>query len=137
MGGMSRLDRCDATKATKSMKNSPYSMVSKPQRRVHVPLCGALRGGYQKIYKRLGNQILGFPLSSGFPRNPKINKFHNVMTMGSFQCRVGLMTHKYRGCIVLLSINKSVEANEEQKALTSSFDQGFTVKTSKQVFMGI
>jgi hypothetical protein len=26
-----------------------------------------------------------------------------------------LMTHKYRGCIVVLSINKSVEPNEEQK----------------------
>jgi hypothetical protein len=33
-----------------------------------------------------------------------------------------LMTHKYRGCIVVLSINKSVEPNEEQKVLTSSFD---------------
>jgi hypothetical protein len=42
-----------------------------------------------------------------------------------------LMTHKYRGCIVVLLINKSVEANEEQKVLTSSFDQGFTVNTSK------
>jgi hypothetical protein len=26
----------------------------------------------------------------------------------------GVMTHKYRGCIVVLSINKSVEPNEEQ-----------------------
>jgi hypothetical protein len=33
-----------------------------------------------------------------------------------------LMTHKYRGCIVVLSINKSVEPNEEQKVLTSGFD---------------
>jgi hypothetical protein len=32
------------------------------------------------------------------------------------------MTHKYRGCIVVLSINKSVEPNEEQKMLTSSLD---------------
>jgi hypothetical protein len=48
-----------------------------------------------------------------------------------------LMTHKYRGCIVVLSINKSVEPNEEKKVLTSSFDQGFTVNTSKQVFRGI
>jgi hypothetical protein len=29
------------------------------------------------------------------------------------------MTHKYRGCIIVLSINKSVEPNEEQKVLTS------------------
>jgi hypothetical protein len=48
-----------------------------------------------------------------------------------------LMTHKYRGCIVVLSINKSVEPNEEQKVLMSGFDQGFTVNTSKQVFRGI
>jgi hypothetical protein len=48
-----------------------------------------------------------------------------------------LMTHKYRGCIVVLSINKSVEPNEEQKVLMSSFNQGFTVNTSKQVFRGI
>jgi hypothetical protein len=48
-----------------------------------------------------------------------------------------LMTHKYRGCIIVLSINKSVEPNEEQKVLTSGFDQGVTVNTSKQVFRGI
>jgi hypothetical protein len=39
-----------------------------------------------------------------------------------------LMTHKYRGCIIVLSINKSVEPNEEQKVLTSGFDQGFSIK---------
>jgi hypothetical protein len=33
-----------------------------------------------------------------------------------------LMTHKYRGCIIVLSINKSVKPNEEQKMLTSGFD---------------
>jgi hypothetical protein len=48
-----------------------------------------------------------------------------------------LMTHKYRGCIVVLLINKSVKPNEEQKVLMSSFDQGFTVNTSKRVFRGI
>jgi hypothetical protein len=51
-----------------------------------------------------------------------------------FKC---VMTHKYRGCIVVLSINKSVEPNEEQKVLMSSFNQGITVNTSKQVFRGI
>ena len=44
------------------------------------------------------------------------------------------MTHKYRGCIAVLSINKSVEPNEEQKVLTSGFDPGITANTSKQVF---
>ena len=48
-----------------------------------------------------------------------------------------LMTHKYRGCIVVLSINKSVEPNEEQKVLASNLDQKFTVKTSRQVFSSI
>jgi hypothetical protein len=48
-----------------------------------------------------------------------------------------VMTLKYRGSIIVLLINKSVEPNEEQKVLTSSFDQGFTVNTSKQVFRGI
>jgi hypothetical protein len=43
------------------------------------------------------------------------------------------MTHKYRGYIVVLLINKSVEPNKEQKVLTSGFDQGFTVNTSKWV----
>jgi hypothetical protein len=47
------------------------------------------------------------------------------------------MTHKYRGCIIVLSINKSVEPNEEQKVLTSGFDQGITANTSKRVFGGI
>ena len=32
-----------------------------------------------------------------------------------------VMTHKYRGSIVVLSISKSVEPNEEQKEMTSSF----------------
>jgi hypothetical protein len=45
-----------------------------------------------------------------------------------------LITHKYRGCIVVLLINKSVKPNEVQKVLTSSFDQGITVNTSKLVF---
>jgi hypothetical protein len=49
----------------------------------------------------------------------------------------GLITHKYRWCIIVLSINKSVEPNKDQKVLTSSFDQGFTINTSKQVFGGI
>jgi hypothetical protein len=48
-----------------------------------------------------------------------------------------VMTHKYMVCIVVLLINKSVEPNEEQKVLTISFDQEFTVNTSKRVFRGI
>jgi hypothetical protein len=47
-----------------------------------------------------------------------------------------LMTHKYRGCIVVSSISKNVDPNEEQKVLTSSFDEGFTVNAHRQVFRG-
>ena len=32
-----------------------------------------------------------------------------------------LMTYKYRGSIVVLSISKSVEPNEERKEMTSGF----------------
>ena len=35
--------------------------------------------------------------------------------------RVKMMTHKYRGSIVVLSISKSVEPNEEEKEMTSGF----------------
>jgi hypothetical protein len=39
-----------------------------------------------------------------------------------------MMTHKYRGSIVVLSISKSVEPNEEQKEMTSGFQQGIFCK---------
>ena len=39
-----------------------------------------------------------------------------------------LMTHKYRGSIVVLSISKSVEPNVEQKEMTSGFQQGNVCK---------
>ena len=35
-----------------------------------------------------------------------------------------VMTHKCRGSIIVLLISKSVEPNEEQKEMTSSFQQG-------------
>ena len=33
----------------------------------------------------------------------------------------GMMTHKYRGSIIVLSISKSVKPNEEQNEMTSGF----------------
>ena len=39
-----------------------------------------------------------------------------------------LMTHKYRGSIVVLSISKSVEPNEERKEMASGFQQGNVCK---------
>ena len=49
---------------------------------------------------------------------------YNVLGRG--RC---LMTHKYRGSIVVLSISKSVEPNEEQKEMTSSFSKVFSAST--------
>ena len=42
--------------------------------------------------------------------------------------RLGLMSHKCRGTIIVLSISKSVEPNEEQKEMISSFQQGILCK---------
>ena len=39
-----------------------------------------------------------------------------------------LITHKYRGSIIVLSISKSVEPNEEQKEMISGFQQGILCK---------
>ena len=39
------------------------------------------------------------------------------------------MTHKYRGSIIVLSINKSVEPNEEQKEMISGFSKVFSAST--------
>ena len=38
------------------------------------------------------------------------------------------MTHKYMGSIVAFSISKSVEPNEEEKEMTSGFQQGIVWK---------
>ena len=40
-----------------------------------------------------------------------------------------LMTHKYRGSIVVLSISKSVEPKEEQKELQAVFSKVFSAST--------
>ena len=50
--------------------------------------------------------------------------------------KIVLMTHKCRGSIAVLSINKSVEPNEEQKVLAGRFAQGFTANTNRRIFMG-
>jgi hypothetical protein len=47
-----------------------------------------------------------------------------------------MMTHKYRGPIVVFSISKNVDPTEEQKVLTSSFGEGFTVDAHRQIFRG-
>ena len=40
------------------------------------------------------------------------------------RCYASMMTHKYSGSIIVLSISKSVEPNEEQKEIISGFQQG-------------
>ena len=43
-------------------------------------------------------------------------------------CRA-LMTHKYRGSIVVLSVSRSVEPNEEHKEMKAVFSKVFSVNT--------
>ena len=42
-----------------------------------------------------------------------------------------VMTHKYRGSIVVLSLSRSVEPNEEQKEMISGFQQGILCKCTE------
>ena len=58
------------------------------------------------------------------------------MSPGKKKQTKGMMTHKCRGSIAVLSINKSVEPNEEQKVLAGRFAQGFTANTNRRIFMG-
>jgi hypothetical protein len=82
---------------------------------------------------------LGFARGGGSDRTEGMHAVLGAVTIQGRKKLMGgsLMSHKYRGCIIVLSVNKSVEPNEEQKVLTSGFDQGFTVNTSKRVFRGI
>src|SRR3954470_22645947 len=59
----------------------------------------------------------------------------NSFTPRQRRPKIFLITHKCRGCILVLSINRSVEPNEEQKVSTSGFDPGITANTSKQVLV--
>ena len=43
------------------------------------------------------------------------------------------MTHKYRGSIIVLLISKSVKPNEEEKEMTSGFQQGILASTELSV----
>ena len=43
------------------------------------------------------------------------------LTKGAPLALAPVMTHKYMGSIVVLSISKSVEPNEEQREMTSGF----------------
>ena len=53
-----------------------------------------------------------------------------------FIAGVLVMTHKCRGSIIAFLISRSVDPNEEQKVLTSEFEQGFTVNTARQLCTG-
>ena len=47
----------------------------------------------------------------------------------------GVMTQKCRGSIIVFSISRSVDPNEEQKVLTNGFQQGFTASTKWEMFL--
>jgi hypothetical protein len=109
-------------------------------RRDHVPMplptIGERRQRYSQIFIQVNfahsvNVVDTWRRST--PYMPYFWPSHRCSPMVSLL----LMTHKYMGCIIVLSINKSVESNEEQKVLMSGLDQGFTVNTSKRVFRGI
>ena len=51
-------------------------------------------------------------------------KFAPTLEVRKGNARYRMMTHKYRGSIVVLSISKSVKPNQEQKEMTSRFQQG-------------
>ena len=44
------------------------------------------------------------------------------------KAKKAVMTHKCRGSIIVLSISKSVKPNEEQKEMTSGFQQDIVCK---------
>ena len=58
------------------------------------------------------------------PSSKQSNDHGNCCVRHAWYSMVTLMTHKCRGSIVVLSISKSVEPNEEQKEMTSGFEQG-------------
>jgi hypothetical protein len=89
------------------------------------------------VEKKIQNNLLRAEIINPMSLGPLAKNRKEVELEKKKEEESRLMTHKYRGCIVVLLINKSVEPNEEQKVLMSGFDQGFTVNTSKQVFRGI
>jgi len=57
-----------------------------------------------------------------------LTKFHLPKALLSPAMAPEMMTQKYRGYIVVLSIIKSVEPNKEHKEITSGFQQGILCK---------
>ena len=59
------------------------------------------------------------------PIQPSVEgEFHQHEGVATVMIKL-LMTHKYRGSIVVLSISKSVEPNKEQKEMISGFQQNY------------
>ena len=61
----------------------------------------------------------------------KLATYENRFTPRQQRHKRFLITHKYRGSIVVFSISNSVEPNEEQKEMTSGFQQGILCKCCK------
>ena len=89
------------------------------------------------LYITATNQVVSAVLVAERDDDPDDARCDGDDDGDDFPLREGipLMTHKYRGSIVVLSISKSVEPNEEQKVLTSRFQQGFTASTKREIFL--
>jgi hypothetical protein len=53
-GCTSTLETCGTAKATNATNVGPYSLMSKPQRLYHAPLCGDLKGGNKNLLHKVG-----------------------------------------------------------------------------------
>src|SRR3990170_6445244 len=100
-------------------------------------LVGVVGGGVSNCGSGRGEDTPNKPLKGLLSIVTTDNKFQHVVIIFPYQERFtprqwrqkrALMTHKYRGSIIVLSISKSVEPNEEQKEMTSSFQQGILCK---------
>ena len=57
-------------------------------------------------------------------KGPKLNRSPMVLWIPSYLfVDVVVITHKYRGSIVVFSVSKSVKPNSEQKEMTRGFQQ--------------
>ena len=94
-----------------------------------------LESGLQRSFECHGTYEMFQELKWEFQAHACVERFETsdkifAYKMGRIAQPVGmcLMTHKYRGSIIVLSISKSDEPNEEQKEMISGFQQGILCK---------
>ena len=109
------------------ISSANYSIIS-----VSALGCGVANFGSGR-----GEDTPNKPLKGLFSIVTSDNKFQHVVIIFPYQERFtprqrrqkrALMTHKYMGSIVAFSTSKIVESNEEQKEMTSGFQQGNVCK---------